>query len=50
MKTPMEKLDANKYCDYHQDVGPHTNDYKALKDFIRKLIADGYLQEYIVHH
>lgn len=47
MKRSFAKRDAISYYDYHQDVGNHTNDCKALKDFILWLIVDGYLREYI---
>lgn len=30
--------------------GNHTNDHKALKDFIRRLTLNGYIQEYIAYH
>lgn len=38
------------YYGYLQDVGHHIDDCKVLRDFIRRLIADDYLQEYIAHH
>lgn len=50
METPVGKCDATRYCDYYQDMGNHTDECKALRDYIKRFIADGYLREYIAHH
>ena len=41
------KMDQNKYCCYHCDVGHDTNDYHELKDEIEYLIRQGKLKNYV---
>lgn len=50
MRTPIGKHNVTKYCDYHQYVEHHTDNCKALRDFIRRLMAYDYQQEYATHH
>ena len=41
MRTPPEKRDQRKYCDYHRDHGHSTNDCYQLKRAIEALIRKG---------
>lgn len=49
-KMPAHRCNAHEYCEYRQHVGHNTNNCLALKDFVEKLITDGYLKEYITNH
>ena len=45
----LSKMNQNKYCRYHKDVGHTMEECITLKDEIEKLIRRGYLQDYINH-
>ena len=47
MHGVRSKMNQNKYCRYHKDVGHTTEECITLKDEIEKLICHGYLQDYI---
>lgn len=40
------RRDKDKYCDFHEDYGHTTNEYKHLKDEIERLIWEGSLKHY----
>lgn len=44
MKTSLGHCDGQKYCDYHQEISLPTNDLRALRNLIQKLITDGHFK------
>ncbi|GAA0170325.1 hypothetical protein LIER_40930 [Lithospermum erythrorhizon] len=44
-KTPLNKWDVSKYCQYHNDRGHDTNDCRHLKIEIEKLIQLGQVKD-----
>ena len=47
LKSPLEKMDREKYCRYHKDHRHNTEDYFKLKIAIEKLIERGHLTEFV---
>ena len=41
------KMNQNKYCRFHKDIGHTMEECITLKDEIEKLIRCGYLQDYV---
>ncbi|GAA0146535.1 hypothetical protein LIER_06464 [Lithospermum erythrorhizon] len=46
-KSPQNKRDMIKYCQYHKDHGHDTDDYRHLKIEIKKLFQQGQPREYV---
>nr|GEX91247.1 hypothetical protein [Tanacetum cinerariifolium] len=47
MVTPIEKRSSNKFCDFHNDKGPSTDECVQLKKQIKKLVRAGKLSHLI---
>ena len=47
LRGDCSKRNQDKYCQYHKDVGHTTKEYVMLKDGIKKLICNEYLQDYV---
>ena len=47
VRTPFEKRDKNKWCEYHHEHGHTTNECRQLQSEIEKLIKRGHLSEYV---
>lgn len=46
--APPERRNPDKYCHFHQDHGHDTNDCFDLKEQIKALIQQGWLQRFVV--
>ncbi|GAA0165988.1 hypothetical protein LIER_21252 [Lithospermum erythrorhizon] len=46
-RTPQNKRDMRKFCQYHKDHGHDTDDCRHLKIEIEKLIQRGKLKDYV---
>jgi hypothetical protein len=47
LRTPPEKRDKRKYCDYHCDHGHNTDECQQLRLAIEDLIQMGHLEKYV---
>lgn len=47
LKTPENRRNENKYCDYHRDKGHNTDECYHLKKLIEKMIKDGELTKFV---
>ncbi|XP_030505031.2 uncharacterized protein LOC115720003 [Cannabis sativa] len=47
MRNSRRKIDPNKYCKFHKDIGHTTGKFCQLKDEIESLIARGHLKQYV---
>ncbi|GAV57676.1 hypothetical protein CFOL_v3_01213 [Cephalotus follicularis] len=47
LRSPTEKRDTNKYCQYHQDHRHDMEECMLLKNQIKYLICKGHLREYV---
>ena len=49
LKSPPEKRDQEKYCQFYRDHGHNTKDCFKLKIAIEKLIESGHLVEFVTN-
>nr|XP_017256340.1 PREDICTED: uncharacterized protein LOC108225896 [Daucus carota subsp. sativus] len=49
MRTPAEKRDQNRFCQYHASVGHHTDQCLSLKYFLESLVKKNLLGDYLQH-
>ena len=49
MMGNLEKRNQNLYCQYHQDHGHATGDYRSLWDHLDQLVREGKLKQ-LLHH
>ncbi|KAK1392246.1 hypothetical protein POM88_011302 [Heracleum sosnowskyi] len=47
LRTPENRRNENKYCDYHRDKGHNTDECFHLKKLIEKMIKDGELTQFV---
>lgn len=47
LKTPENRRNENKYCDYHRDKGHNTDECFHLKKLIKKMIKEGELTKFV---
>ncbi|GAA0173363.1 hypothetical protein LIER_26993 [Lithospermum erythrorhizon] len=47
LKSPSNRRDQKRYCEYHRDHGHDTDDFRLLKAEIEKLIQKGHLIEFV---
>ncbi|GAV76945.1 LOW QUALITY PROTEIN: hypothetical protein CFOL_v3_20418, partial [Cephalotus follicularis] len=47
LRSPTEKRDSNKYCQYHRDHGHDTEECRHLKNQIEDMIHKGHLRKYV---
>ncbi|XP_022861322.1 uncharacterized protein LOC111381740 [Olea europaea var. sylvestris] len=47
MRSPPQSRDMSKYCEFHRDHGPTTENCKALQWEIEALIKRGFLSSYV---
>ena len=50
LKSPPEKRDLEKYCQFHRDHGHSTEDCFRLKMAIKKLIVKGHLADFFTNN
>ncbi len=48
MGGDISRRDPKLYCSYHRDKGHLTEYCRAFKEFLERLMRDGYLTEFIV--
>lgn len=47
MRTPAEKGDRSRFCDYHSSIGHSTEECTSLKYFLERLVKRGQIDEYV---
>ncbi|XP_074347401.1 uncharacterized protein LOC141686255 [Apium graveolens] len=48
MRTPTEKRDRTRLCDYHARIGHNTDECTSLKYFLERLVKRGLLNDYLL--
>ena len=49
MRTPSDKRDQSRYCQYHASVGHHTDQCISLKHFLESLVKKNLMGDYLQH-
>ncbi|KAK1382820.1 hypothetical protein POM88_020555 [Heracleum sosnowskyi] len=47
MRTPTDKRDRSRFCDYHASIGHNTDECTSLKYFLEKLVSKGVMGSYL---
>ncbi|XP_056696908.1 uncharacterized protein [Spinacia oleracea] len=48
LKSNPARRNKNKWCEFHDDFGHHTEECNSLKDNIEDLVRRGYLKQYLL--